>query len=210
MQEFKKTILLACVTYGVSQIPSQEEVMLLYNAVQSCYPHHTIEEVNHALFLNATGQNWERVACYNLISVPFLCDCMNKYVEWSRKMVLDIKKKEHVEIRPSHLLENASKIDWVEWLKRDKASQHKDVATALARLVISKLYNLQVLTDADFTDEEWQAFEKKAMQNYKVAKRTTGKASKKTEFMICVYAHILSTDKLFNTIIERLNQQSNE
>lgn len=208
-QEFKKVILFACVTYGISAIPSPEEERLLYTAVQSCYPHNTIEELNYALFLNATGHHWERVQCYNLLSIPFLCDCMNRYVEWSRKLNLELRKKEVVETRPSHTLESGS-VDWVQWLQRDKASKHQHVATAFSRLVITKLYNLGVLNDSDFTEQDWQAFEKNAEREYKQAKRTTEKPSKKTIFMSCVYAHVLSNEQLFNKVIQRLQDEKNK
>jgi len=208
VNDFKKMIVFASVTYGVTQMPSQEEEKILYHAIQSTYPHYTIEEVNYALFLNATGKQWERVQCFNLISIPFLCDCMNKYIEWSRKTANEVKKKELPEIKPATTDEDVQ-VNWIEWLERDRKSSLKGFAIGLSRIVITKLYNLQVLSDNDFTDEQWKKFEVQAFRQAQVIKRTGMKASLKTEFMSCLYEYLLTNETLFNTVIQRLKQKEN-
>jgi hypothetical protein len=210
LQEFKKMIVFASVTYGVTQMPSPEEEKLLYHAIHSSYPHNTIEEVNYALFLNATGKHWERVQCFNLISIPFICDCMNKYIEWARKMNNDLKKKELPKPVPATSDEDTKAVDWIAWLERDKASTNKGFAVGLARIVITKLYNLQVLSDDDIPDNEWKKFEVQTLKNIKVKQRNFIKVSIKAEFMACLYEYLLKDEMLFNTVIQRLKQKTNE
>lgn len=210
LHDFKKLIVFASVTYGVTQMPSPEEEKLLYHAIHSSYPHNTIEEVNYALFLNATGKQWERVQCFNLISIPFICDCMNKFIEWSQKMNNELKKKELPTPVADTSNDDEVEVDWIAWLERDKASTNKGFAIGLARIVITKLYNLAVLSDADFTQEDWKKFELHAFRQVQVKKRNLIKASIKSEFMTCLYDHLLKDEMLFNTVIQRLKQKTNE
>ncbi|CAB5223809.1 hypothetical protein UFOVP386_4 [uncultured Caudovirales phage] len=213
IQELKKMIIFASVTYGVNHIPSMEEEKILYHAIHSTYPHNTIEELNYALFLNATGKYWERIQCFNLISIPFLCDCMNQYIQWSRKMNNELKKKEILELKSSDEF-SEEKINWIEWLERDKKSYKVGkegihpgmdmIPLSFSRVVISSLYNLQVLSDIDFSENEWKDFEVKAFRECQIQKRKKIKASIKTEMMICLYNHLLSKESLFNEVINRL------
>ena len=209
IQELKKMIIFASVTYGVNHIPSMEEEKILYHAIHSTYPHYTIEELNYALFLNATGKHWERVQCFNLISIPFICDCMNQYIQWSRKMNNELKKKEILEL-PSGDNTPMNSINWIEWLERDKKNLENDFSVAFSRIVITKLYNLKVLSDDDFSESEWKEFELKSFRQVKIQNRKEKRTTIKMEMMICLYNHLLSSESLFNKVINRLKEKENE
>ena len=94
LQDFKISMVKPLTISGIKQLPSQEEFIILYDLIVSKYHTWTIGDLQLAFDLNALGTEWTRIDHFNMFSVQYVSDVLTKYIEYNRKMYIEIKKKE--------------------------------------------------------------------------------------------------------------------
>ncbi len=92
--QFKMSMVKPITISGIKQLPSQEEFTILSQLIVEKYGNITLGELQLAFDMNALGTEWTRIEHYNMFSVQFVSDVLRQYIEYSRKAVQDISKKE--------------------------------------------------------------------------------------------------------------------
>ena len=128
-QEFRELIAQAAVVNGIKSLPSDIEVTLLKQVVDTTYMQLSVKDWQNAFLYNAIGKDFERVDAFNLFSVAFMSDVFKRYQEYKAKVWRELNKALIVpENEPKHIeatdpitllhthvdLWNSGKETWVE------------------------------------------------------------------------------------------------
>lgn len=128
-QEFRELIAQAAVVNGIKALPSDIEVTLLKQVVDTAHRWASVKDWQNAFLYNAIGKDFERVDAFNLFSVAFMSDVFKRYQEYKAKVWRELNKALIVpENEPKHIeatdpitllhthvdLWNSGKETWVE------------------------------------------------------------------------------------------------
>ena len=128
-QEFRELIAQAAVVNGIKSLPSDIEVTLLKQVVDTAHRWASVKDWQNAFLYNAIGKDFERVDAFNLFSVAFMSDVFKRYQEYKSKVWRELNKALIVpENEPKHIeatdpitllhthvdLWNSGKETWVE------------------------------------------------------------------------------------------------
>lgn len=91
-QEFRELIAQAAVVNGIKSLPSDIEVTLLKQVVDTSYLWVSVKDWQNAFLYNAIGKDFERVDAFNLFSVAFMSDVFKRYQEYKSKVWRELNK----------------------------------------------------------------------------------------------------------------------
>lgn len=91
-QEFRELIAQAAVVNGIKSLPSDIEVSLLKQVVETTYMQLSIKDWQNAFLYNAIGKDFERVDAFNLFSVAFMSDVFKRYQDYKSKVWRELNK----------------------------------------------------------------------------------------------------------------------
>ena len=216
LQDFKMSMVKPLTISGIKQLPSQEEFTILYNLIISKYRTWTVGDLQLAFDLNALGTEWTRIDHYNMLSVQYVSDVLTKYIEYNRKMYIEIKKKEvRKELPMSERVNIVALFDILEADRKDPDYTKKLRYTG--PMIMNSLINRGYFKD-EYLDDKWLSDIKlkvksnmyQVMGDWDRAKYSSEewKSLIKTEQINqvkCeVYKHIISTDSIYSQIIANI------
>ena len=91
-QEFRELIAQAAVVNGIKSLPSDIEVTLLKQVVDTAHRWASVKDWQNAFLYNAIGKDFERVDAFNLFSVAFMSDVFKRYQEYKAKVWRELNK----------------------------------------------------------------------------------------------------------------------
>jgi hypothetical protein len=91
-QEFRELIAQAAVVNGIKSLPSDIEVTLLKQVVDTAHRWASVKDWQNAFLYNAIGKDFERVDAFNLFSVAFMSDVFKRYQEYKSKIWRELNK----------------------------------------------------------------------------------------------------------------------
>lgn len=91
-QEFRELIAQAAVVNGIKSLPSDIEVSLLKQVVETAYRSTSVKDWQNAFLYNAIGKDFERVDAFNLFSIAFMSDVFKRYEEYKSKVWRELNK----------------------------------------------------------------------------------------------------------------------
>jgi hypothetical protein len=91
-QEFRELIAQAAVVNGIKALPSDIEVTLLKQVVETAYRSTSVKDWQNAFLYNAIGKDFERVDAFNLFSIAFMSDVFKRYEEYKSKVWRELNK----------------------------------------------------------------------------------------------------------------------
>ena len=91
-QEFRELIAQAAVVNGIKALPSDIEVTLLKQVVDTAHQWASVKDWQNAFLYNAIGKDFERVDAFNLFSVAFMSDVFKRYQEYKAKVWRELNK----------------------------------------------------------------------------------------------------------------------
>ena len=91
-QEFRELIAQAAVVNGIKALPSDIEVTLLKQVVDTAHRWASVKDWQNAFLYNAIGKDFERVDAFNLFSVAFMSDVFKRYQEYKSKVWRELNK----------------------------------------------------------------------------------------------------------------------
>lgn len=161
---WRQLIAQACVTNGIKDLPSDIEVDLLLKSFENNkFTGITLNSFNLAFYLNAMGTEWERIDHYNCFSVAFMCDVLNKYLEFKSKSWQELNKAiKQPEALPKEV---NTEIDLRQWLESDikrYAEGKWQYIEVYAAVVAREMFSKRLFTPADFTEDQWNNWRKNA------------------------------------------------
>ena len=201
---------------GIKQLPSQEEFTILSQLIVEKYGNITLGEMQLAFDLNALGTEWTRIEHYNMFSVQYVSDVLTRYIEYSRKAIQDISKKEE---RKQMLVEERVNIQALyDMLVADKQDEYFEKKIRYtAPLIMQSLIKRGYFKDEYISDELFNEIKIKVkskmyqiMGDWDRSKYSSEewKSMIKTEQINqvkCeVYKHIIKNEELFNTIMNNI------
>ena len=169
-----------------------------------------------AFDLNALGTEWTRIEHYNMFSVQYVSDVLTKYIEYNRKMHIEIKKKEvRKELPMSERVNIVALFDILEADRKDPEYTKKLRYTG--PMIMNSLIKRGYFKD-EYLDDKWLSDVKlkvkssmyQIMGDWDRAKYSSEewKSLIKTEQINqvkCeVYKHIIKNEELFNTIMNNI------
>jgi hypothetical protein len=157
MQMFKSLIARTIVISGIKQLPSSEEVQMLFSNAIHYHPYMTIGEYALAFEMNAAGVEFQRVENFGMVTIAFQSDVLKNYTTVRNKMNIELEKKKTKIETP--LPEYTEKIDWKEMFLTDVQRWKNNERTAvmiLAPNFIAKFYELEAINDDCWTDDQWK------------------------------------------------------
>ena len=215
-QDFKISMVKPLTISGIKQLPSQEEFTILSNLIMSKYSTLTVGDLQLAFDLNALGTEWTRIDHYNMFSVQYVSDVLTKYIEYNRKMHIEIKKKEvRKELPMSERVNIVALFDILEADRKDPEYTKKLRYTG--PMIMNSLIKRGYFKD-EYLDDKWLSDIKlkvksnmyQVMGDWDRAKYSSKewKSLIKTEQINqvkCeVYKHIIKNEELFNTIMNNI------
>jgi hypothetical protein len=91
-QEFRELIAQAAVVNGIKALPSDIEVTLLKQVIETTYKSTSVKDWQNAFLYNAIGKDFERVDAFNLFSIAFMSDVFKRYEEYKSKVWRELNK----------------------------------------------------------------------------------------------------------------------
>ena len=91
-QEFRELIAQAAVVNGIKSLPSDIEVMLLKQVVDTAHRWASVKDWQNAFLYNAIGKDFDRIDAFNLFSVAFMSDVFKRYEEYKSKVWRELNK----------------------------------------------------------------------------------------------------------------------
>lgn len=219
MQMFKSLIARTIVISGIKQLPSSEEVQMLFTNAIHYHPYMSIGEYALAFEMNAAGVEFQRVENFGMVTIAFQSDVLKNYTTVRNKMNIELEKKKTKIETP--LPEYTEKIDWKEMFITDIERWKNNERTAvmiLAPNFISKFYELEAINDECWTDDQWKQWKFAArfqvieeMQLTKTRLDRMNKQEKQSfnqsvqkELMRRLYADIMDSTIMQERIISKL------
>jgi len=215
-QQFKMSMVKPITISGIKQLPSQEEFTILSQLIVEKYGNITLGEMQLAFDLNALGTEWTRIEHYNMFSVQYVSDVLTRYIEYSRKAIQDISKKEE---RKQMLVEERVNIQALyDMLVADKQDEYFEKKIRYtAPLIMQSLIKRGYFKD-DYISDEWLNQVRYQVKGnlYKIVGEWDRSKYSRAEWkqildneqlnqVKCeVYKHIINTDELFGKIINNI------
>lgn len=201
---------------GIKQLPSQEEFTILSQLIVEKYGNITLGELQLAFDMNALGTEWNRIEHYNMFSVQFVSDVLRQYIEYSRKALQDIsKKEERKQMKVEERVNIQALYDMLMADKQDENFEKKLRYTA--PLIMQSLIKRGYFKDEYISDEwldkvRWQIKAKVCLMDIEFdrSKYTKDqwldlmKTEQLNQVKCEVYKHIINTDELFTTIMNNI------
>ena len=91
-QEFRELIAQAAVVNGIKSLPSDIEVTLLKQVVDTAHRWASVKDWQNAFLYNAIGKDFDRIDAFNLFSVAFMSDVFKRYEEYKSKVWRELNK----------------------------------------------------------------------------------------------------------------------
>jgi len=157
MQMFKSLIARTIVISGIKQLPSVEEVAMLFTNAIHYYPYMTIGEYALAFEMNAAGVEFTRVENYGMVTIQFQSDVLKNYTNVRNKMNIELEKKKTKMETPINQYNEP--IDWKAMFTTDIErwkNNQREAVMILAPNFIAKFYELEAVNDDCWTDEQWK------------------------------------------------------
>lgn len=215
-QEFKLSMVKPMTISGIKQLPSQEEFTILSQLIVDKYGSLSVGDIQLAFDLNALGTEWTRIDHFNMFSIQYVSDVLTNYINYSRKIHLDLKKKEVRKELPLSEQVNIQAIH--DMLIADKQdADYKRKVRYTAPMLMNSLIKRGYFKD-EYISDEWLSSVKlnvksrmfQIMGEWDRAKYSSEewKSLVKTEQINqvkCeVYKHIIDTDAILNQIIDNI------
>jgi hypothetical protein len=219
MQMFKSLIARTIVISGIKQLPSSEEVAMLFTNAIHYHPYMTIGEYALAFEMNAAGVEFPRVENYGMITIAFQSDVLKNYTNVRNQMNIALEKKKTKMETP--VQQYHEPIDWKEMFTTDIArwkNNERNAVMMLAPNFIAKFYELELINDDCWTDEQWkqwkfaarfQVIEEKKLTKTRIERmnkeeRQSFNLSVQSELMRRLYADIMDSTILQERIMSKL------
>jgi hypothetical protein len=219
LQMFKSLIARTIVISGIKQLPSSEEVQMLFTNAIHYHPYMTIGEYALAFEMNAAGVEFTRIEHFGMVTIAFQSDVLKNYSNVRNQMNIALeKKKTKMEIP---LQEYHDQIDWKEMFQTDInrwKNNERNAVMILAPNFIAKFYELEVINDDCWSDDQWKQWKFAArfqvieeMQLTKTRLERMNKTDKlsfnqsvQKELMRRLYADIMDSTILQERIMSKL------
>ena len=216
---FKTLVARTIVITGIKQLPSSEETQMLFTNAIHYHPYMTIGEYALAFEMNANGVEFQRVDHFGMVTIQFQADVLKNYTVVRNKMNIELEKKKTKMETPLPKIEE--KIDWkamfITDIERWKNNQ-RNAVMILAPNFITKFYELKIINDECWTDEQWQkmkfaaryqVIEEQSLSKTKLSRFNTNQKksfnqSVQKELMRKLYADIMDSTILQTKIIQKL------
>jgi hypothetical protein len=219
MQMFKSLIARTIVISGIKQLPSVEEVQMLFTNAIHYHPYMTIGEYALAFEMNAAGVEFTRVENYGMVTIQFQSDVLKNYTNVRNKMNIELEKKKTKMETP--IDQYNEPIDWKAMFTTDIErwkNNQREAVMILAPNFIAKFYELEAVNDDCWTDEQWKQWKFAArfqvieeMQLTKTRLERMNKDEKfsfnqsvQKELMRRLYADIMDSTILQQRIMDKL------
>jgi len=201
---------------GIKQLPSQEEFTILSQLIVEKYGNITLGEMQLAFDLNALGTEWTRIEHYNMFSVQYVSDVLTRYIEYSRKAMQDISKKEERKQMKIEERVNIQALHDMLIADQQDAFFEKKVRYT-APLIMQSLIKRGYFKDEYISDEWLNQVRYQVKGNlYKIVGEWDRSKYNRAEWkevldnemrnqVKCeVYKHIIKNEELFNTIMNNI------
>lgn len=185
-QEFRELIAQAAVVNGIKSLPSDIEVTLLYQVIDTAYRSTSVKDWQNAFLYNAIGKDFERVDAFNLFSIAFMSDVFKRYEEYKSKVWRELNK---ALILPEPEIIRAEPTDPLTALHADveRWKDGKDTWVEIsAPYNCQRLFRQGIYKKSDWDAEVWARFDDLAKQKteakFKAANRVVLGPSAQEEF----------------------------
>jgi hypothetical protein len=174
-QEFRELIAQAAVVNGIKSLPSDIEVTLLKQVVDTTYMQLSVKDWQNAFLYNAIGRDFQRVEAFNLFSIAFMSDIFQRYEEYKSKVWRELNK---ALIQPENEPKHIEPTDPITVLNQDVERWNEGKQTWVE---ISAPYNCQrlfkngIYKKSDWDAEVWARFEDLAKQKVEAKFRAANK-----------------------------------
>ena len=185
-QEFRELIAQAAVVNGIKSLPSDIEVTLLKQVVDTAHRWASVKDWQNAFLYNAIGKDFERVDAFNLFSVAFMSDVFKRYQEYKSKVWRELNKALILpEPEPKHVEATdpltALNLDVERW--KDGKDTWVEIS---APYNCQRLFRQGIYKKSDWDAEVWARFDDLAKQKteakFKAAQRVVLGPSAQEEF----------------------------
>lgn len=207
-QEFRELIAQAAVVNGIKSLPSDIEVSLLLQVIESTYFSLSIKDWQNAFLYNAIGKDFERVDAFNLFSVAFMSDVFKRYADYKSKVWRELNK---VLILPESEPKHVDDVDPVTALHADveRWQQGKESWVEIsAPYNCQRLFRKGIYKKSDWDADVWARFDEVARQKteakFKAAQRVVLGPSAQEEFSN--YQKIELSRLIYIDIINKINK----
>lgn len=185
-QEFRELIAQAAVVNGIKALPSDIEVTLLKQVIETTYRSTSVKDWQNAFLYNAIGKDFERVDAFNLFSIAFMSDVFKRYEEYKSKVWRELNKALILpEAEPKH----AEATDPLTALHADvqRWQEGKESWVEIAAPYnCQRLFRKGIYKKSQWDAEVWQRFDDLAKQKteakFKAAQRVVLGPSAQEEF----------------------------
>jgi hypothetical protein len=219
MQMFKSLLARTIVISGIKQLPSVEEVQMLFTNAIHYHPYMTIGEYALAFEMNAAGVEFTRVENYGMVTIQFQSDVLKNYTNVRNKMNIELEKKKTKMETP--IDQYNEPIDWKAMFTTDIArwkNNQREAVMILAPNFIAKFYELEAVNDDCWTDEQWKQWKfaarfqviedlhltKTRLERMNKDEKLSFNQSVQKELMRKLYADIMDSTILQQRIIDKL------
>jgi hypothetical protein len=216
VHEFKMSMVKPITISGIKQLPSQEEFTVLSQLIVDEYGTMTMAELQLAFDINALGTEWTRIDHYNMFSVQYVSDVLKAFIEFSRKVQQELKKKEVKKELPMSERVNIQALH--DMLIADKQDEHFERKLRYtAPLIMGSLIKRGYFKDEYISDEWLNEVRYQVKGNlYKIVGEWDRSKYNRAEWkqlldneqlnqVKCeVYKHIINTEELFGKIINNI------
>jgi len=209
-QEFRELIAQAAVVNGIKSLPSDIEVTLLKQVVDTAYRWASVKDWQNAFLYNAIGKDFERVDAFNLFSVAFMSDVFKRYQEYKSKVWRELNK---ALILPEPEIVRAEPTDPLTALQADveRWKDGKDTWVEIsAPYNCQRLFRQGIYKKSEWDAEVWARFDDLAKQKteakFKAAQRVVLGPSAQEEFDS--YQKIELSRLIYIDIIKKIIKES--
>jgi hypothetical protein len=185
-QEFRELIAQAAVVNGIKSLPSDIEVMLLKQVVDTAHRWASVKDWQNAFLYNAIGKDFDRIDAFNLFSVAFMSDVFKRYEEYKSKVWRELNK---ALILPEPEIIRAQPTDPLTALHADveRWKEGKDTWVEIsAPYNCQRLFRQSIYKKSEWDAEVWARFEDIAKQKteakFKASNRVVLGSSAQEEF----------------------------
>ena len=185
-QEFRELIAQAAVVNGIKSLPSDIEVTLLKQVVDTAHRWASVKDWQNAFLYNAIGKDFERVDAFNLFSVAFMSDVFKRYQEYKAKVWRELNK---ALVLPEPEIVRAEPTDPLTALHEDveRWKEGKDTWVEIsAPYNCQRLFRQGIYKKSEWDAEVWARFDDLAKQKteakFKAAQRVVLGPSAQEEF----------------------------
>jgi hypothetical protein len=185
-QEFRELIAQAAVVNGIKSLPSDIEVMLLKQVVDTAHRWASVKDWQNAFLYNAIGKDFDRIDAFNLFSVAFMSDVFKRYEEYKSKVWRELNK---ALILPEPEIIRAEPTDPLIALHADveRWKEGKDTWVEIsAPYNCQRLFRQSIYKKSEWDAEVWARFEDIAKQKteakFKASNRVVLGSSAQEEF----------------------------